>query len=62
LVSAVETRSPCFSCERAHENKLKCSRNCDRLVQFQEYLPFVIKFAEDAHYHIGQPNRGDVVD
>ncbi|MGD8774633.1 MAG: hypothetical protein PVF76_07920 [Syntrophobacterales bacterium] len=57
MVLAVEIRSPCLNCERAYENKLKCSKNCDRLAQFQQNLPRVIKFAEETNYHIGQPNR-----
>jgi hypothetical protein len=52
-----EKRSPCLHCERAYENKLKCSKNCNLLAQFQEDLPLVIKFTEEATDYSGRADR-----
>ena len=57
MVSVMETRSPCLYCERAYENKLKCSKNCNLLAEFQKNLPLVIKFVEEATDYSGRADR-----
>ena len=57
MVSLAEKRSPCLYCERAYENKLKCSKNCDLLAEFQKDLPLVIKFVEETTDYSGRADR-----